>query len=58
LILQLAVDLMRAWEGEADDKRLLKIAKKLVKAFKPGVRAHAVNEVAILLVKSSQSKSH
>jgi hypothetical protein len=56
LILQLAFDIMREREVEADDKQLLRMAKELVKAFKPIAPAHSVNETARLLVKSSQSR--
>jgi hypothetical protein len=56
LILQLAFDTMREREKEPDDGRLLKMAKELVKAFMPRAPAHAVNETAHFLVKSTQSR--
>jgi hypothetical protein len=57
LILQMAFDIMRKRDREADDKRLVKIAKELVKAFKPNAPAHAVVETAHLLVQSPQSRT-
>ena len=56
LILQLAFDTMREREKEAGDGRLLKRAKELVKAFKPHAPAHAIDETARLLVKSTRSR--